>query len=237
MKIFKFNASFLIRLIIFLFICASNNLALSHPIILDSQGGHADRKTNEYHCYKEPCFTNQKQVEQAHQNAVDSGAAMSIMYFREDWPHWIDADNDCQDTRAEILIASSSIPVKFKRNNGCNVSWGKWFDPYTGRTFEKASELDIDHIVPLAHAHRNGGAEWPRDKKRQFANDPDNLIAVDKSANRSKSDQAPNDWMPPKNEDWCEYIKKWKAVKAKYKLFASSDEVAFIDKIERICKH
>jgi hypothetical protein len=50
-------------------------------------------------------------------------------------------------------------------------------------------------------------------------------------------DQAPNDWMPPKKEDWCEYIKRWKAVKAKYRLVASNDEVAFIDKIERSCKH
>lgn len=224
------------RFLCVLFLCISTSLAYSHPGGLDNQGGHTNRKTNEYHCHKEPCFSNHKQVEKAHQEAVESGAAMSSLYNREDWPHWIDADNDCQDTRAEVLIASSSVPVKFKRNNGCSVSWGKWSDPYTGLTFEKASDLDIDHVVPLAHAHRNGGAAWTREKKREFANDPVNLIAVDASANRSKSDQSPNEWMPPRKEYWCEYLKRWVAVKAKYGLTASNDENMFVDERLGACK-
>lgn len=224
------------RIFHILLFCMSTSLAYSHPGGLDKQGGHTNRKTNEYHCHREPCFSNHQQVEQAHKEAVESGAAMSSLYNREDWPHWIDVDNDCQDTRAEVLITSSNVPVKFKRNNGCSVSWGQWSDPYTGKVFEKASDLDIDHVVPLAHAHRNGGASWTREKKRQFANDPINLIAVEGSVNRSKSDQAPNEWMPPKKEYWCEYLKRWGAVKVKYGLTASNDEVAFIDKAGRYCK-
>ena len=94
--------------------------------------------------------------------AAGDAVAGSSKYNRKDWPHWIDADRDCQNTRAEILIHDSVGPVKFKRNKGCNVSWGKWIGPYTGKTFTKASDIDIDHIVPLSHAHKTGGANWSR---------------------------------------------------------------------------
>lgn len=109
-------------------LCVYANATLGHPGATDFQGGHVSSKTGEYHCHKEPCFSNQQQVKHAHQKAKESKSAVSQLYNREDWPHWIDADDDCQDTRAEILIASSSVAVKFKRNNGCNVSWGKWSD-------------------------------------------------------------------------------------------------------------
>ncbi len=60
-----------------------------------------------------------------------------------------------------------------------------------------ASDLDIDHVVPLAHAHRTGGANWLRRQKRQFANDPGNLIAVDDRTNQEKGDKEPVRWKPP----------------------------------------
>jgi len=64
-----------------------------------------------------------------------------------------------------------------------------WIDPYTGMTFSQASDLDIDHVVPLAHAHRTGGANWSREQKGQFANDSDNPLAVDDRTNQVKSDK------------------------------------------------
>lgn len=224
------------RFLCILLICASTGLAYSHPGGVDDQGGHTVRKTNEYHCHKEPCFSNHKQVEQAHHEAVAVDAAMSNTYSREDWPHWIDADDDCQDMRVEILLASSLFHTKFSLINGCTVTWGIWLDPYTGKTFFKASAMDIDHVVPLAHAHRNGAANWPQEKKQQFANDPINLIAVDGRANRSKSDQAPNQWMPPREEYWCEYLKRWLAVKQKYRLAASNNENVFVDRRLKECR-
>ncbi|MCP4674372.1 MAG: HNH endonuclease, partial [Deltaproteobacteria bacterium] len=125
-------------------------------------------------------------------------------YNRKDWPHWIDEDGDCQNTRSEILQRDNIGTIKWKRNKPCNVSWGKWVCPYTGKVFTKASDMDIDHIVPLGHAHRTGGANWSREKKRQFANDPMNLLAVEDNANQAKSDKAPDEWKPPKREYWKE---------------------------------
>jgi len=71
-----------------------------------------------------------------------------INYNRSDYHHWIDADNDCQSTRNEVLKAESVIPVSFKTNSKCKVASGKWIDPYTGRTFNNPGQLDIDHVVP-----------------------------------------------------------------------------------------
>lgn len=33
--------------------------AAAHGGGLDSNGGHTNRKTGEYHCHREPCFSNQ----------------------------------------------------------------------------------------------------------------------------------------------------------------------------------
>ena len=76
---------------------------------------------------------------------------------------------------------------------------------YTGMTFTKASDVDIDHIVPLAHAHRHGADKWTKEQRNDF----DNLLVVDDSANQSKSDQAPHEWLPPLKSYWCEYGKRW----------------------------
>lgn len=164
--------------------------------------------------------------------SLDSGNLTSE-YNRKEWSHWIDDDRDCQDTRAEILIRDSLGPIKFKRNKPCNVSWGRWICPYTDREILKASELDIDHIVPLAHAQRNGGANWSREKKRQFANDPVNLLAVEAAANRAKGDQAPDQWRPPRRSFWPEYARRWRVVKNKYHLHSSAAEETALREMAR----
>jgi len=102
-------------------------------------------------------------------------------------------------------------------------------------TFTQASDVDIDHVVPLAHAHRTGGANWPKKQKRQFANDPDNLIAVDDRTNQEKSDKGPVRWKPPEESYWCEYAKKWQLVKNKYGLEVSERERRSLGVMERNC--
>ena len=101
----------------------------------------------------------EKRVTPVQQESIAAPAQVSS-YNRKDWPHWIDIDRDCQNTRQEMLIATSRIPVTFKDSRHCTVASGEWFGVYTGKTFTKASNVDIDHIVPLAHAHRHGADKW-----------------------------------------------------------------------------
>ncbi len=157
-------------------------------------------------------------------------------YNRKDWPHWIDADRDCQNTRQEILIAISRVPVKFKDARHCTVVSGEWFGVYTGKTFNKASDVDIDHIVPLAHAHRHGADKWTRDQRRTFANNFENLLVVDDSANQSKSDQAPHEWSPPRKDYWCEYGRRWQRIKEKYRLWFSDLERKTLELLAETCQ-
>ena len=173
------------KALVLLLILINSSLALAHSGRTNSEGCHNDKKNNDYHCHSKaskPLNIQSKVALPTPQNILTSSTA----YNRKDWPHWIDADNDCQNTRAEILIRDSKSVVKFKRNKPCNVSWGKWNDPYTGKIFYKASDIDIDHIVPLAYAYEMGGKYWSREQKRTFANDFENLIAVEDNANQSK---------------------------------------------------
>ena len=111
-----------------------------------------------------------------------------VPYDRSLYALWTDDDNDCQDTRQEVLIAESLRPVEFDEA-GCRVVEGSWFDPYTALMVTNPSELDIDHLVPLAEAHRSGADAWDAELRQRFANDlsqVDGLIAVTSSVNRSK---------------------------------------------------
>ena len=220
-----------ISLILALFISLP---AFGHSGGQDKNGGHFDRKTNTYHCHSQRCKAQQKASQQAHEQAEKG--SFSNLYNRKSWPHWIDIDGDCQNTRHELLIASSETPVKFKKGKTCTVQSGQWYGVYTGKTFTLASDLDIDHVVPLAHAHRNGAANWTRNQKKAFANDPINLLVVDDSTNQSKSDKGPSEWMPPRQEYWCEYAEKWNAVKLKYKLSYSEQEMSRLATIQSNCQ-
>jgi len=221
----------MLKVFIFCLCCLFSLSVVAHPGTLDANGGHKQKLSQSYHCHKTSCVvpsTEKNATKNAHQikrdiefqtrQAETEGRTFSVLYKRKDWPHWIDEDDDCQDTRAEILIATSRQTVKFKRNKGCNVSHGEWFDPYTGKIFYNATELDIDHIVPLSWAHKNGAANWSREQKRIFANDPENLIPVEKATNQEKGDKGPDVWMPPNRFYWSDYRKKFEHIVNKYNL-------------------
>ena len=141
-------------------------------------------------------------------------------YKRTAFKHWIDADKNGCNTRAEVLIAEAI--VKPKIGPKCKLTGGKWISSYDGKTITNASQLDVDHMVPLAEAWRSGAWNWTAVQRQAYANDLENsqaLIAVTLSTNRSKGDKDPALWLPKiGREDLCEYIKNWIDVKWKYSL-------------------
>lgn len=74
--------------------------------------------------------------------------------------------------------------------------------------------------MPLANAWRSGAKRWSDEKRRDFANDLKNsqLIAISAASNRSKSDQGPETWKPPRRRAWCLYARWWVEVKATWRL-------------------
>jgi hypothetical protein len=159
-----------------------------------------------------------KQVDKAIDEALEQGNAFVTLYDRSDWPHWSDDDRDCQNTSHEILISTFKKSVEFKTEKDCNVVTGEWFDPYSGNTYFKSAELDLDHIVPLKLAHGHGADIWSREHKETFANDLDNLILVEASLNRQKGAKGLDDWLPSNQQYRCEYIARFNAIMVKYEL-------------------
>lgn len=158
------------------------------------------------------------------------GGAPDAGYSRTDWKTWIDADHDCQDTRQEVLIRQSEVPVTFKDSRQCSVATGRWTCPYTGAVFTDPSQLDIDHAVGLKEAYYTGGAGWDTATKTAFANDLDDpeLTAVSASANRSKGDRGPDQWMPPWPQGRCPYLENRIKVQLKWGLSIPEPESRFI---------
>ena len=155
-------------------------------------------------------------------------------YNRDDYlPAWGDDDGDCINTRHEVLIIESLVPVTMN-DSGCLVSTGEWYDPITGQTFTESSDVDIDHHVALSEAHRSGADVWPSEEKKAFANDLLNsfsLQAMDDSTNSSKSDKDPANWLPPNESHHCDYIKNWVEVKSLYNLTYDDAEKVAIEGI------
>ena len=127
-----------------------------------------------------------KQIALVTDEAIEQGKAFVEIYDRGDWPHWLDNDKDCQNTRHELLIKTSTKRVSFRSAKQCQVLAGQWYDPYSGITFTVFKDLDLDHIVPLKFAHGHGANKWSRTRKVLFANDTDHLILAQASLNRQK---------------------------------------------------
>lgn len=155
-------------------------------------------------------------------------------YKRSAFKHWVDADKNGCNTRAEVLIAEAI--EKPKIGPKCELTGGKWLSAYDGKTITKATQLDVDHMVPLAEAWRSGAWKWTAAQRQTFANDLENseaLIAVTATTNRSKGDKDPYLWMPAR--DQCVYIQNWISIKTKYSLTVDSLESEAINSLLGTC--
>ena len=148
-------------------------------------------------------------------------------YDRDDWKHWTDADGDCQDARQEVLVAESRTAVSYQTDRQCRVTAGQWLAPYSNVVVTEPGKLDIDHMVPLGNAHASGAWNWSAAQRERYANylaDPQHLIAVTASANRSKGARGPENWKPEDRTYWCQYAVDWITIKEDWDLTVTASE-------------
>ena len=143
-------------------------------------------------------------------------------YDRDLFPTWITIEGTC-NTREYILKRDGTNVVT---NSACTATSGSWYSPYDGATWTAASDLDIDHLVPLAEAWDSGASAWTTAQRQAFANDVTRpqLLAVTDNVNQSKGDQDPSTWVPSRSAYVCTYVRAWVQVKYYYNLKIDSAE-------------
>ncbi|MFD5320399.1 HNH endonuclease family protein [Streptomyces sp. NPDC127098] len=154
-------------------------------------------------------------------------------YNRDLFPHWITQSGSC-NTREVVLQRDGTNVVT---DSSCAATSGRWYSVYDGATWTAASDVDIDHLVPLAEAWDSGADSWTTSRRQAFANDltRPQLIAVTDNVNQSKGDQDPAQWMPPLSSYRCVYARAWVQVKYYYGLSVDSAEKSALTSILNGC--
>lgn len=145
-------------------------------------------------------------------------------------PAWADVDRNGCDTRNDVL-ARDLTAVTFKPGTrDCVVLSGRLADRYTGqgidfrRGQDTSSLVQVDHVVALADAWRSGAHAWTAEERTRFANDPQNLLAVDGAANQDKGAASADAWLPPQRGYRCRYVATQVSVKARWALSVTTAE-------------
>lgn len=157
----------------------------------------------------------------------------STGYSRDKFPHWITISGTC-NTRETVLKRDG---VNVQTDSSCAAVSGTWHSPYDGATWTQASDLDIDHMVPLAEAWRSGASSWTTSRRQSFANDlsSSQLWAVTDNLNQAKGDQDPAEWTPPLASFRCMYARSWIDVKYRYGLTVDSAEKSALNGLLGTC--
>ena len=164
-------------------------------------------------------------------------------YKRTEWKHWISYETPCWSTREEALdrqAEKGSVTYLDKddketkdKSKACSIKSGVWIDPYSKEKVEDPTKLDIDHTGALSWTAKAGGQEWDKQKKQDYANDFDHLVATTAKENRTKGDKGPSEWMPESSK--CEYAKVYTHIVKKYKLNLNKADKDTLEKTLNSC--
>jgi hypothetical protein len=159
------------------------------------------------------------------------GRAPKTGYTRAQFgPSWSDVDRNGCDTRNDILTRDLTQIIYREGTRECIVLSGVLIDPFSGeviaftRGVATSSEVQIDHSVALSDAWQKGAQQLSADKRKAFANDPLNLMAVKGRLNSQKGAGDAATWLPPLKSYRCAYVARQIAVKAKYSLWVTLAE-------------
>lgn len=164
------------------------------------------------------------------------GRAPKTGYDRDEFgPAWADVDRNGCDTRNDVLDRDLTDVTYEAGTHECVVLTGTLDDPYTGTAIDfvrgpQSARVQIDHVIALSDAWQKGAQQWDAETRRQFANDPANLLAVDGPANGAKGDGDAATWLPPSTGYRCAYVVRQVRVKAAYRLWVTQAEHDAMDR-------
>ncbi|MFB9891916.1 HNH endonuclease family protein [Planobispora takensis] len=170
------------------------------------------------------------------------GRAPRTGFDRDEFgPAWADVDHNGCDTRNDILKRDLKDETFKKGTHDCIVLTGTLEDPYGGKTIEfergqdTSMKVQIDHLVALSDAWQKGAQQLGAAERRELANDPLNLLAVDGPLNSQKSDADAATWLPPRRAYRCPYVARQIKVKLKYELWVTSAEKSAMERVLKAC--
>lgn len=145
---------------------------------------------------------------------------------------WKSSENPatCLDTRNTVLARESLEPVSFSADYKCRIEKGLWFDPTTDQYFERSSDLQVDHFVPLKHAYETGAFQWKRSRRCHYTNFlklEEHLLPIDRFENLRKGSRSPEKYLP-QTEFKCEYLARWLKLKLSWNLIITPQEAEAI---------
>jgi Protein of unknown function (DUF1524) len=165
----------------------------------------------------------------------DCGAGAGCVFG----PAWADVDGNGCGQRDDVLHRDLTDVRVRAGTGGCVVLSGTLADPYTGTTVRfsktRADEVQIDHVVPLAAAWRQGASRWTTAQRERFADDLANLIATTAHENESKGEDTADEWVPPAAGYGCSYASVVVTVKQRYGLSVTAAEAAALRRLLATC--
>jgi hypothetical protein len=161
--------------------------------------------------------------------------------FGKSWSDEVNVEfghNGC-NTRDDVLRRDLSNLVV--RPGTCFAQSGTLRDPYRGEVIDfvrgpiTSEAVQIDHVVSLSDAWYKGARDWDDQRRRDFANDPRNLLAVAGNANFDKAFRDAAGWLPPNEAFRCEFVARQVEVKSVYGLWVSARERDALRDVLRGC--
>ena len=112
--------------------------------------------------------------------------------FGEAWSDDVDVALGRNGCNARDDVLRRDLTDVAMRPGTCFVQRGTLHDPYRGETIAfvrgpgTSDAVRIDHVVSLADASYKGARDWDDERRRDFANDPRNLLAVSAKADSTR---------------------------------------------------
>ena len=151
---------------------------------------------------------------------------------------WADLDRDGCSTRQEVLARDLTQDRTVRKGRCRAVVSGVLSDPYGGAPLlvrDASREVQIDHVVALKDAWVSGAYRWSPEKRRRFANDPRNLLAVPSRTNSAKGSRGPAEVEELVRAGRCRYAKTYAQTKRNWKLATTPTDVAALRRALRGC--